>query len=153
MKNIIWILILILTISCDHTKKEKSQEVTVSDQQTPVSNSFDWLVGEWKRLHEEAGKETFENWEKVSDGKYAGHGFTLQDRDTLKQEKMKLYKNNGEWELAVKTPEEEESTIFEMTSLREEEFVFINNEIDFPNKIKYWKSNDRIHAVISNPEV
>ena len=45
--------------------------------------NFDWLLGKWERLGEEEGKATFENWEKQTSDKYLGHGFVMQDTDTV----------------------------------------------------------------------
>ena len=59
-----------------------------SKQNRPIKiENFDWLLGKWKRLNDEVGKETFENWNKISLSKYLGIGFTMQRGDTIKREK------------------------------------------------------------------
>ncbi|MBP2833354.1 hypothetical protein J8281_14255 [Aquimarina sp. U1-2] len=145
-------------MSCNENKKEnknseKQQTETKHTEIEQKTNNFDWLVGKWKRLDEEEGKETFENWAKNSETEYSGIGFTMQNNDTIKQERMILQKNNGKWELNVKVPDEPESVTFRMTEHNEKEFVCVNNEIDFPNKIHYWKTGDRINATVSNSEM
>ena len=117
------------------------------------SENFDWLLGKWKRLNEEEGKETFENWGKVSVNEYSGIGFTMQNGDTIKQENIQLIKVDKKWNLVVKVPDEAESITFKMTQFNEKEFVCENHEIDFPNKIKYWKNGYRINASVSNSEM
>ena len=77
----------------------------------------------------------------------------MQNNDTIKQERIKLKKSNGKWDLFVKVPEETESIVFEMTEHNANEFVCVNNKIDFPNKIKYWKSGNNIKATVSNSEM
>ena len=140
-------------MSCNQTKKEKQKEEIKSETMIEKSENFDWLLGKWKRLNEEEGKETFENWNKINETKYSGIGFTMQNGDTIKQEKIRLTKTSGKWNLTVKVPEESESITFNGISHNETEFTCENNEIDFPNKIKYWKNGNRINAMVSGGEM
>lgn len=153
MKKIMILLIGILIISCNQTKKENSKPTENSPELTKQTESFDWILGKWKRLNEEEGKETFENWEKISETEYSGIGFTMQNGDTIKQENIRLIKSNDRWNIIVKVPEETESITFTGISHSENEFTCENNEIDFPNKIKYWKNGDKINASVSNAEM
>ncbi|MCW5518780.1 hypothetical protein J1N09_02950 [Aureitalea sp. L0-47] len=152
MRKVMILLIGILILSCNETKKEDSKPTTKSTELTTETENFDWLLGKWKRLNEEAGKETFENWEKINENEYSGIGFTMQNGDTIKQENIRLIKSNEKWNLIVKVPEETESTAFTGISHNKNEFTCQNNEIDFPNKIKYWKNGDKINATVSNTE-
>ena len=140
-------------MSCNQTKKEKQKEGIKSETMIEKSENFDWLLGKWKRLNEEEGKETFENWNKINDTEYSGIGFTMQNGDTIKQEKIRLTKTSEKWNLTVKVPEESESITFNGISHNETEFTCENNEIDFPNKIKYWKNGNRINAMVSGGEM
>jgi glucan-binding YG repeat protein len=153
MKKTLMILIGILIMSCNQTKKEKQKEEIKSETMNEKSVDFDWLLGKWKRLNEEEGKETFENWYKINETEYSGIGFTIQNADTIKQEKIRLTKTNEKWNLTVKVPEEPESITFNGISHNETEFTCVNNDIDFPNKIKYWKNGDRINAMVSGGEM
>lgn len=146
MKSVLILFIGILIISCNQTKKENQNVDSKSE-------NLDWLLGNWKRLNEAAGKETFENWEKISDSEYFGIGFTMQNGDTLSQEQMVLTQMNGKWNLAVKLSTEPESITFTGKSHNENEFICINNENDFPNTIKYWKNGDRINALVSGGDM
>ena len=146
MRNILILLLIVTTISCEFGDKKTDTNKTKT---TVVKSDFDWLIGKWKRNNEEEGKETFENWNKVSSSEYYGIGFTMQNGDTIKQERMKITKHNSKWNLAVKTPEESEYIIFELTDLQEDSFAFKNDSIDFPNLIKYWKNKDKINASVA----
>lgn len=95
-------------------------------------------MGQWQRANEEQGKSTFENWKKTSAFGYSGIGFTMQNGDTEKQEKMRLIKQNGTWDLIVKVPEETEEVTFAITESNPNSFICINDSINFPNRIKYW---------------
>jgi len=140
-------------MSCNQSKKEKQKEEIKSETMIEKSENFDWLLGKWKRLNEEEEKETFENWNKINETEYSGIGFTMQNGDTIKQEKIRLTKTSGKWNLTVKVPEESESITFNGISHNETEFTCENNEIDFPNKIKYWKNGNRINAMVSGGEM
>ena len=151
MKKILILLIGVLIISCNQSKKESTNKEAA--ELTENLDNFDWLLGKWKRMNEEEGKETFENWVKISESEYAGIGFTMQNGDTIKQEKIRLIKINGNWDLTVKVPEESESISFKMTKYNEGEFICENMEIDFPNMIKYWKNGDMINASVSGGDM
>ena len=138
-------------MSCNQDKKKSVITETVEIDKK--SNNFDWLIGKWERLNEEEGKNTFENWEKISNTEYSGIGFTMQNGDTIKQEKIQLINTGEKWNLTVKVPEEMESISFKMTNHSENEFTCENTEIDFPNKIRYWKNGDKINASVSNTEM
>ncbi len=153
MKKILILLIGVLIISCNQSKKENQKTDVKSTTLIEKSENFDWLLGKWKRLNEEEGKETFENWEKVKETEYSGIGFTMQNGDTIKQEKIRLTKISGKWNLTVKVPEESESITFTGINHSKNEFTCENNEIDFPNKIKYWKNGNKINATVSGGEM
>lgn len=155
MRKILILLIGISIYSCDQ-KKETNTKSTPDKEQSKIvmqTENFDWLLGKWKRLNEEVGKETFENWKKISEVEYSGIGFTLQNSDTIKQEKIRLTKSDGNWNIEVKVPEETMSITFKGVSHSKNEFTCENNEIDFPNRIKYWKTGDRLNASVSNIEM
>lgn len=136
------LIISLFAISCN--TKTKTNEST---------ENFDWLLGQWQRTNEEQGKTTFENWEKTARFSYSGIGFTMQDGDTVKQEKMKLIKQNGTWDLIVKVPEETESVTFEIIESNQSSFTCINDSIDFPNQIKYWTDNNQLKATVSGTDL
>lgn len=143
IKSTLLIALTIIIVSCNSTTNEKK-----SNTEKPIEN-FDWLLGKWERLHEEAGKETFENWQKISQNEYSGIGFTMQGSDTIKQEKMQITKQHGKWALTVKIPEETQSIIFPITELKSDEFTCTNDSLDFPKNIRYWKNGEKINALVS----
>ena len=77
----------------------------------------------------------------------------MKDKDTVWQETMRLVDTNGTWNLVVKAPDEIKPTLFKMTNHTDNEFTCENHEIEFPNKIKYWKNGDKMNALVSNPEM
>ena len=153
MNKTLLVLAGILIISCNQSKKENQKANTKSNTSSEITENFDWLLGKWKRLNEEEGKETLENWEKISNTEYAGIGFTMQNGDTLNQENMRLVQTDGKWDLIVNVPEELESVSFMGTEHNKSEFICENHEIEFPNKIKYWINGERLNATVSNSEM
>ena len=143
IKSTLLIVTIFIIISCNSTTNDKK-----NNAEKPVEN-FDWLLGKWERLHEEVDKKTFEKWEKTSQSKYSGIGFTMQGSDTIKQEKMRIINQNGKWILTVKVPEETESIAFPITELKKDEFICTNDSLDYPKQIKYWKNGDKINALVS----
>jgi len=156
MKKVLLLLVAVLVTSCNQNAKTNQIEnfETESAAKTESAEDFDWLTGNWKRSNEEAGKQTFENWEKISPSEYSGIGFTMQKSDTISQETMKLIKMDGNWKLLVKTPDEKEPIEFKMLELkRTNEFTCVNDSIDFPKRIQYWTEGDKLKAKISNDEM
>jgi len=151
MKRIFILLISILVLSCNQNTQTNQAKNT--EAETKVTENLDFLIGNWKRLHEEAGKETFENWKKMSPTEYSGIGFTMQKGDTISQEKMDLIESNGQWNLFVKMPDDKEATRFRMIELKNNEFVCANDSIDFPKRIRYWSEGETLKAKIANEEI
>jgi len=54
-------MIGILILSCNKTTKENRENIEKKQELTGQTENFDWLLGNWIRINEEKGKETFEN--------------------------------------------------------------------------------------------
>ncbi|MEN8138343.1 MAG: DUF6265 family protein [Bacteroidota bacterium] len=146
------IAITILSLSACKNISDKKNEAQKNE--TPIlTENFDWLLGKWQRTNEEEGKETFENWDKKSEIEYNGIGFTIQNNDTVKQEKIKIIRKGEKWNLEVISPGETDWTKFEITSLEKDKFTCENPELEFPNKIKYWKEGNKIKASVSGKDL
>ncbi len=147
------LLMLTLAISCKEQKKEdRVIEEPRIENQTQIT-SFDWLLGLWKRMNEKSGIETFEIWKKNNPTEYSGIGFTLQNRDTVKQERILLKKTKDKWYLIVEIPEESARVLFTVKEIKNNEFTCVNNKNDFPKTIKYWIHDERLFAKVSNEEM
>lgn len=153
MNKIVILLIGISFFSCAQEINENKRSENKSTEITNNNANFDWLLGEWKRNNEEAGKETFENWKKISDTEYEGLGFTLQNGDTIFQEKIRLIGSDTNWNLIVQLKDASDAVTFKISSYNDNEFICENKENDFPNKIKYWKNVDNINAAVSGADM
>jgi len=158
MKKAFILCIGILFISCKQNEKSKTSDIAVKS--TEVTDNFDWLLGDWKRSNEEAGKETFESWDKISKTEYVGSSFTMQKGDTIYQEKFRLVKSKNNWSFKIQLQGEVVPSSFKMTSFNGQEFIcenkqlnFPNKKLDSPNKIKYWINGDKLNASVSGTNI
>ena len=147
-----WNINLLLTISvllfsCNPNVNSKQEKDSIKPA------SFDWILGKWKRVNEESGKNTFENWTKINELEYKGFGFTMQDSDTIWQENLALVNTNENWSLEVISPNQTTPTVFVVTRFKNSEFVCENPEHDFPTMIKYWKEGPNLKAAVSGGEM
>ena len=134
-----------LLLSC----KDSEPTDKLKDQKNLTTINFDWLLGNWKRANEEAGKETLEQWIKMNDTEYLGYGFTIQNQDTIWQENIRLIKLDSIWNFEVKGQGEDEPTIFRLTNIEKQSFDSENQENDFPKIITYFRNEHKLQAIIS----
>lgn len=151
IKILLIIIIILFFSSCTEKSKKETKEIKIEEK--AENENFDWLLGNWKRLNEEKGKETFEIWNKNNNLEYSGIGFTIQNEDTIKQEVMKLIKIEKKWFLKVQPQDEPAPITFTMTSFSEQEFICENKELDFPKLIKYWKKGNKINALVAGDDM
>ena len=153
MKKIMFFWISILIFSCNPIEKNTPKTEAAKVENSTTVESFDWLLGDWFRLNEKEGKETFETWKKINEREYAGIGYTMQNDDTIQQENMSLRNSKGTWDLLVSLDKEDDAVDFIGTSLDKNEFTVENKENEFPKKIKYWIEGQTLKATISNAEL
>jgi len=155
MKKIVILSMTVIAIlflsSCTSNNSEESK--TQNNEISKSTENFDWLLGNWKRNNEKENRETFEIWKKTNNSEYSGIGFTIQNNDTIKQEKIKLIKLDKKWVLEVQPQDEPEPIAFNMTSYNDQEFICENKELDFPKLIKYWKNESKINALVSGDDM
>lgn len=137
MKNIIYILFCFIIFSACKSNQINQQ-------------NFDFLIGNWTRTNEKAGKMTFENWKKENHTTYLGHSFTLKNNDTIWQEYTTLIKENDKWFYKVKMNHETSSTDFTLIEFGENKFSVENQQNDFPKVIKYWMDKNLLMAEITD---
>lgn len=151
---IVFTFILLSLSSCSNNDgTNDNSEQTKDLSEIKVDHNFDWLLGKWQRINEEKGIETFEVWNKESNSEYKGIGFSMKENDTISQEKMTILKSDKIWALKVIAKGEIETTNFKITNIEDFKFTCENKELDFPNKIEYWKDGDKIKALVSGTDL
>jgi len=151
MKHTFIFLLGAFFLACGQPPQQKAEPKAAGSSPNP--ENFDWLLGKWKRLNENARKETFEHWQKIRAVEYAGIGFSMQDGDTIAQEILRLRKADGQWDLIVTLSAGQEPVTFRVTRYGEHTFTCENPENDFPQKITYWEAEGKLRASVSNPEM
>jgi len=109
--------------------------------------SLDWMLGSWERVDDQPNQQTYEIWKKDGDN-YTGFGYTLQEKDTVFKEEMKLSKS-GQWILTV-SGVNEEPVAFISRELQAGKLSIFNPMHDFPKEIHYWIQNDTLKASVGN---
>jgi len=113
------------------------------------TENFDFLIGEWERTNEDAGRRTLETWVKPDATTYLGHSYTLQGADTVWQEHTVLSPIAGAWHLQVRLMGETQSTDFKVTESDARSFTCENPQNEFPRTIRYERAGAELHAEIS----
>ena len=138
------LIISCLVMSCIACK----EKAPVQKATTP----FDYLLGDWERTNSKAGSETFEHWKTVTATELRGHGYTLEDEDTVFNERIRLVQKKNEWQLHISGPNET-PTVFKITENDGKSFTAVNPENEFPKVIKYSYFDDVLTATISSEEM
>lgn len=106
-----------------------------------------FIIGNWERLDDKAGKKTYEVWKDD----FTGLGLTLRKNDTVFKEILSIVSINDTLTLKVEGVNET-PTLFKFTSQTDSSFVAENPTHDFPTRIKYWLENNQLKAHVSNTE-
>ena len=143
--SVIFILIIgQLFISCKSTENLAAEN---NNKET-----FDWLLGKWKRINDKEGQSTYEFWKKAGMNKYVGHGYTLHKQDTVWQENMQLKKENKSWSLNIYASNNSGIVKFKITEVSDQSFTCFNAQNEFPKTISYNRKGNQINAIISDEE-
>lgn len=118
----------------------------------PKEADFSYLLGEWKRTNETAGKETYEAWKKISEEEYIGLGYTLSAGDTIWKENIKLIKEVDHWDYEVTGQGDTQPTPFKVTKVSSNGFECFNPVNEFPKTIQYKREGNSLNALISDGE-
>ena len=148
IKIVIFTLILITAFYNCKLKNENQ----VKENTKPIN--MDWITGKWEKTIDKEGYKTFENWSKVSETEYKGHGFVKQNNNIIWEEHLRLIKENDTWLFEV-SGVNEDATVFKIQEQSNNSFISLNPENEFPETIEYQLVNEQLKAVISGggPEV
>lgn len=120
-------LILITLVSCG--QKEETLE------------KYDWLLGTWHALDKGGDDGFYEKWYEVSDVKYMGEAWILNEGDTAFSEQLWLELVNDTLYYVAKLSDTYTAK-FASTQLQEDFFEVNFPENDFPSTIRYEKTAD-----------
>ncbi|MEQ9422894.1 MAG: DUF6265 family protein [Cyclobacteriaceae bacterium] len=123
--------------------------ILVSASAQSELDQFAWLLGKWERSNVRSNRTAFENWEKSSDSKFSGIGFTLQDGDTVFVEKLELVSNKDGVFYVANVAHNAAPVFFKIIEITDSGFISENLKHDFPKRIEYELSGNNLKATIS----
>jgi len=125
----------------------------VAEAQSPVPASelkkTGWLEGTWVRTHLKPGRTGAETWSKHTANEWRGLGYTLQDKDTLFAEHMKLIIFDNTPAFVADVPENKGLVYFKFTAVTDHSFTCENPSHDYPKKIVYNQQGNTLKVTIS----
>ena len=147
MKQLIYLMLALSILACKPETKVETKDV--QEEKVEQTVDFSWLTGEWKRIGEKEGKQTYEFWKKKDQTTYEGLGCTIQNGDTIWREDIVLSSSGPSWNFAVTTLGDTMATVFKLTEIKKGGFVCENEMNEFPKKIEYARAAENLNAVIS----
>ena len=126
--------------------------IQVSNAQESNKQKFkklEWLTAKWIRTNSSPGHSGYETWTKVSDLKLSGKGITLKGNKVIFTENLEFIVKGSDIFYVVKLSDEKKPIYFKLTALDNNGFTCENPAHDFPQKITYRHSGDKVKAVIS----
>ncbi|MBU3010627.1 hypothetical protein KO506_04390 [Polaribacter vadi] len=133
MKKLLILCSFLLIFSCNSNIKKK---------QKPT-----FLIGEWKRLNDKPGSQTYEIWNT----NLVGMGYTMKGKTRSFQEILSIITIKDTLYLEVKGVNEK-PTLFKFIEQTDTSFVSENPKNEFPNRIKYILDNKQLKASVSSDD-
>jgi len=103
-----------------------------------------FLIGDWKRLNDKPGSQTYEVWNT----NLVGMGYTIKGVKRSFQEILSIKKINDTLYLEVKGVNEK-PTLFKFTNQTDTSFVCENPNNEFLKKITYFKDGKQLKAIVA----
>lgn len=133
------IILFFITMFSSCTSLEKNQNSL---------EEFTWLLGRWSNISDEG--RFYEIWTRSNDSVFVGKSFLIVDQDTVFAEEiiLKGVSKGIFYEPKVNGQNDEKPVSFQLVSSKGE-WVFENQEHDFPSRIIYSNpSEDSLYARI-----
>ena len=145
MKKIRLLFVFIIILLCGRGAKGQSSSLTTKDN----LKKLDWLQGTWVRTNAKTGRTGHERWLKSPSGDLQGYGVTLNGKDTISFEKIKIKIERDTLFYVADVPENQKPVYFRLNQITETGFACENPDHDFPKKITYQLDGIKLKASIS----
>jgi hypothetical protein len=117
-----------------------------TDNQSENFKKLDWLIGTWERTNVKPGRAAHERWEKISENELLGYGASLQGKDTVFMEKLRIVTKQDSIVYVADVPENKKPVYFRLTEITNSGFICENAKHDFPKKISYQLEGKKLKA-------
>jgi hypothetical protein len=131
MKNQLLITLGMLLATATYAQKDASVKF----------KKLHWLAGRWERTNNKPGQSGSETW--------SGVAVTLKGKDTVFVERSTLEIKGDDIFYNALVTGSAKPVPFKLTSVTDDSFVCENPQHDFPKKISYKLTGNRIYATIS----
>lgn len=113
------------------------------------SDALNWIVGTWK-INTGQGY-VVEQWRLQNDSTFSGRSFFVKsNNDTIPQESIELKLRKGQWYYipTVAGQNNNQPVVFKLQFTGRSEFISVNSEHDFPQRIAYRRIKNQLFASI-----
>ena len=140
MKNQNLLLIMVLAISTIAVHAQNAEQ---------NFKKLNWLSGIWQRTDVKPGQTAEESWKISATNELTGTGITKQGDKIIFKEKLQLLIKDNQIYYIADVTTSKQPTWFKLTQLTDTVFVCENPDHDFPKKIVYQLSGNKLLATIS----
>jgi hypothetical protein len=121
----------------------------LSGQEATDFKKLEWMAGTWKKTNGQPGETGQEKWERISETEWQGSGFSLRGKDTSFVERLRIIVKNKHIYYIADIPGNPEPVWYRFTEITNDGFTCENLEYDFPKRIEYHKTGNKIKATVS----
>lgn len=130
MRSLLIPLIVLIVITCSSKK--------------PTVEPFHWMAGNWQKVDADSSSQSVEVWQIESDKLMIGYGLTTANLDTLFYEQLKIVVEGDAFYYIADVGQG--VVRFKLVASTPESWTFENPEHDFPKRIIYQKSGEKMLA-------
>lgn len=113
------------------------------------AQEFNFLEGNWIRINDDEGLQTYENWKRKSPVEFIAKSFSVSNNQVVWEENSSLKITHNKVILKIKTSPLK-SINYSCSKTNELDYIICTNyNNDYPNKIEYWMQNDTLNSKIS----
>ncbi|GAC15909.1 DUF6265 family protein [Aliiglaciecola lipolytica] len=110
-------------------------------------SQLDWILGTWQT---QPDGNTQETWYKISEDTFSGIGSSRNSAGKLQQqESMRLVQMQSDLFYLAKVGHNSMPIPFRVTKCAENSVTFENPTHDFPNKLVYMRTKNKMHVAVS----
>ena len=149
MKKLIFFSLFTAFFLACKTSNPKVEKKVIPPAEQATGAPFDQFIGTW--LNTSFGN--FEEWKTAGTDQYAVRSYGVNGADTVVQERVKVFKEAGNWvyEVTVIGQNNNQPVRFTSNAVSANQVNFSNPAHDFPTDINYAIEGNALKAFIAGP--